>query len=506
MRLLLDFVLQRDREGGDGVELGEAFLADALEVADDAEEAVAHARELGLALLEHARHGHFFRLQVLAHGGEAVDHGLHPLGELRAADVVVDELHFLGAAEVGLARLVELEEHRAQRLGERPGGIEAHDPDGGRAHEGLTRVARHRGGDDHRQLGADRLLVVFELPEPRRLPGLGLLRLPDDGAAAVARGRVHVLQEVGAVHALGDGHDLVEREGVAQQRFERELERFALELLRALLELAPEVGGFALRGFDLGLELRLDAPALFVEAPLVVDVAVLVRLLQLAHLAPELQLLAAEPSERAFLGAQRLVQGLALRVELRLRLGGELGLELPAVRGDAALEVLGVALDGLARDALGKREAVIALGAGDLLPAVDDDGARHGSSEKSGSEPETRKKRKSGSDPMVREVVAHSVSLPGDYLRTRWQWLTTERFVAYWRSHDPQRSGTCRHAGARSEVRAPARGPPQERTAGGMARAQLRLPAGDRAHAARHSRLSRPGSPGREAHHGSLIQ
>src|SRR5438445_1021573 len=31
---------------------------------------------------------------------------------------------------------------------------------------------------------------------------------------------------------------------------------------------------------------------------------------------------------------------------------------------------------------------------------------------KSGSEPETRKKRKSGSDPMVREVVAHSVSLP----------------------------------------------------------------------------------------------
>jgi len=32
---------------------------------------------------------------------------------------------------------------------------------------------------------------------------------------------------------LGDGHDLVEREGVAQQRFEGQLERFALELLRA---------------------------------------------------------------------------------------------------------------------------------------------------------------------------------------------------------------------------------------------------------------------------------
>ena len=136
-----------------------------------------------------------------------------------------------------------------------------------------------------------------------------------------------MLQEVGAVHALGDGNDLVEREGVAQQRFEGELESLALELLRALLELALEVGGFALGGFDLGLELRLDAPALFVQAPLVVDVAVLVRLLQLAQLAAELQLLAAEPGERAFLGAQRLVQGLALLVELRFRLGGELGLE-----------------------------------------------------------------------------------------------------------------------------------------------------------------------------------
>jgi len=37
-------------------------LADALEVADDAEEAIAHAGELGLALLEHARHGPFFPL------------------------------------------------------------------------------------------------------------------------------------------------------------------------------------------------------------------------------------------------------------------------------------------------------------------------------------------------------------------------------------------------------------------------------------------------------------
>src|SRR5439155_3675682 len=115
--------------------------------------------------------------------------------------------------------------------------------------------------------------------------------------------------------------------------------------------------------------------------------------------------------ERPFLGGQRVVQGLALQVELRFRLGGELGFELLAVRGDAARDVLGVALDGLARDALGKREAVIALGEGDLLSAVDDDGARHGflrktgSVPKSGSEAETRKKRKSGSDPMVREVV-----------------------------------------------------------------------------------------------------
>src|SRR5436853_6596195 len=87
-----------------------------------------------------------------------------------------------------------------------------------------------------------------------------------------------------------------------------------------------------------------------------------------------------------------------------------------------------------------------------------------GQSQKSGSEPETRKKRKSGSDPMVREVVAHSVSLRATTHALGGSGSRGERFVAYWRSHDPQRSGTCRHAGARSKVRAPARGPRQERT------------------------------------------
>ena len=106
------------------------------------------------------------------------------------------------------------------------------------------------------------LLLVLELAQPRRLPGLGLLRFPEDRPADEARGRAHALDEVGAVHALRHRQDLVERERGLEQDLERVLERFALELLRALLELALEVGRLALRGLELRLPLRL-APADF---------------------------------------------------------------------------------------------------------------------------------------------------------------------------------------------------------------------------------------------------
>jgi len=66
----------------------------------------------------------------------------------------------------------------------------------------------------------------------------------------------------------------------------------------------------------------------------------------------------------------RLHTGVELALGAALRLGAELGLELAALRGEAALEFVGVALDGLARDALGERKAVVALRAGDALRAV----------------------------------------------------------------------------------------------------------------------------------------
>ena len=214
--------------------------------------------------------------------------------------------------------------------------------------------------DDHRRLGADRLLVVLELSQPQRLPGLGLLRLPDDGAAARARRSAHALQQVGAVHALRHRHDLVERERGPEQRLEAHLQSFALELHRAALELALELGGLALGGLELDLVLRVDAPALLVELPLVVDVAVLVRLLELAQAPAEAELLVAE------LG------------KCPLLLGDELALQGLLLLRQGALELLGVALDGLARQAVRQREVVAALRAGDLRPAVDHDGSHGG--------------------------------------------------------------------------------------------------------------------------------
>jgi hypothetical protein len=206
---------------------------------------------------------------------------------------------------VRLALPGELVERGAQALGERPRGVAARHPDVGFSQEWLARIPRHGGGDDDGELGADLLLLVLELSQPRRLPGLGLLRFPEDRAAEEARGRAHALDEVGAVHAFRHGQDLVERERRAQERFQGELERLALELLRTLLELALEIRRLALRGLDLRFplrlaaagflaRLRLDFLALGVEAPLVFEVLVLLCLLELAELAAKAELLVAE--------------------------------------------------------------------------------------------------------------------------------------------------------------------------------------------------------------------
>src|SRR5690606_3036459 len=119
----------------------------------------------------------------------------------------------------------------------------------------------------------------------------------------------------GAVHALGHGEDLVHREGAPQHGLEAELERLALGLLRALLELALEVGGLALRGLELRLVLRLALAELggggalggflevlprLVQLPLVLEVLVLRLLLDLEEAAAQGELLGAELLQRAF--------------------------------------------------------------------------------------------------------------------------------------------------------------------------------------------------------------
>ena len=138
-----------------------------------------------------------------------------------------------------------------------------------------------------------------ELEEAKKNQELDYQRKLDEERKRIEeQARAAAGEEIGAVHALGHRDDFVHREGLAQQRFEGDLE-----------------------AFHAGVELALGAA---------------------------------------------------------LRFGGELGLELAALLGVAALEFVGVALDGLARDALGEGKAVVALRAGDALRAVDDDGSGHG--------------------------------------------------------------------------------------------------------------------------------
>jgi len=70
---------------------------------------------------------------------------------------------------------VELEEHRAQRLASGRAASKRTIQTSASRMKGsplllIRRAAWRR--DDHRQLGADRLLVVLELAEPRRLQAL----------------------------------------------------------------------------------------------------------------------------------------------------------------------------------------------------------------------------------------------------------------------------------------------------------------------------------------------
>src|SRR4029453_2082273 len=120
-------------------------------------------------------------------------------------------------------------------------------------------LPRNRRRDDHRDLRTDRPLVVLQLLQPRGVPTLGLLGLPDDRSAVVCRWRAHALEQVRTGDALGNRLDRVEWKSFVQHGLESQLQRFPLPLLRALLQLALEVGGFLLRLLDLGVLLRQPA-------------------------------------------------------------------------------------------------------------------------------------------------------------------------------------------------------------------------------------------------------
>jgi hypothetical protein len=72
----------------------------------------------------------------------------------------------------------------------------------------------------------------------------------------LAAGAKHAVHHIAAELALGHRLDQVTREAVAEQGFKLDLERFTLQLLRALLGLPAQFLDLALHAGDLGLLFR----------------------------------------------------------------------------------------------------------------------------------------------------------------------------------------------------------------------------------------------------------
>ncbi len=320
--------------------------------------------------------------------------------------------------------LLRLEQRLAQRLRERQRQRRGHHPDPLMEPEALAELGGPRGCHEDGELRLVRLLILLELVDPRLRPVDGVLRLPDDPSAGGAGGKPHLLEHIGAALSLLHLRDPVVRERFGQLPFELELERLAVELGGALLELAGEVfvralgvlelllelpqaqqvtfGGLCLGALGdlaafggetaLGFELeRLrpirELPLLAVEiglpgaqlgdlrvaggeirgeafGPLLRRLGGPARLRLQPLREPSLALSGLGPGQVELL-AQRRDGAVVLPRELAPRFGGRL---LPQLFGEPAalpLRGLGVALDHVSGDPLGEREDLPAAGAGD---------------------------------------------------------------------------------------------------------------------------------------------
>jgi hypothetical protein len=94
-------------------------------------------------------------------------------------------------------------------------------------------------------------LIFPNLAEPAVRPVLGALGLPQDRAADLTGRADDPLDQVAAEFALGHGFEDVTRKFLPQQGFEGELLDLALQLLRALFGLAPQIFDLALHRGDL---------------------------------------------------------------------------------------------------------------------------------------------------------------------------------------------------------------------------------------------------------------
>jgi len=139
----------------------------------------------------------FFLFEVTLHCGQGLDQAAEAEAEVVAGNVGEKLLRLAVAVVLGLFGLGDFDQRGPQQDGERNGAEPAGDVNPLDAAE-VGDVARQFLRHDHGEPSLRESLVFAKLGEPGRLPLLGPLDLPEDGAALAAERIADVLEDVGA--------------------------------------------------------------------------------------------------------------------------------------------------------------------------------------------------------------------------------------------------------------------------------------------------------------------
>src|SRR6266540_3153067 len=113
------------------------------------------------------------------------------------------------------------------------------DPDTTQLHK-VVAIFGHNLANEHSDFSSEHSLVVLELLEPPITPILCSLRFPYDGPAELTGAIQNSLDQIGAIHALRYGLDVIGWERTPKQLFKLQFKNFALGLLGSLFQLPLE--------------------------------------------------------------------------------------------------------------------------------------------------------------------------------------------------------------------------------------------------------------------------